>query len=213
MKQFKLILLSVLALTLGFSSRADERPISYDQLPQAAKAFLAQHFPDRTPLLVQADWEDYEVIYDNGEKVEFTKKGDWKKIDCRMSAVPDVLVPEQIKAQVNARYPGAVIIRLKKDRTGYVCMLLEALCGATYPEIVNDYMLTYDNYYGINEKTDPERYHTIKENNIDVMLGSLVEDEDVNITRADLSEYAKDYLIDCGLSRKVIKRLKVRLMQ
>ena len=66
MKQFKLILLSVLALTLGFSSRADERPISYDQLPQAAKAFLAQHFPDRTPLLVQADWEDYEVIYDNG---------------------------------------------------------------------------------------------------------------------------------------------------
>ena len=100
-----------------------------------------------------------------------------------------------------------------KDRTGYVCMLLEALCGATYPEIVNDYMLTYDNYYGINEKTDPERYHTIKENNIDVMLGSLVEDEDVNITRADLSEYAKDYLIDCGLSRKVIKRLKVRLMQ
>ena len=100
-----------------------------------------------------------------------------------------------------------------KDRTGYVCMLLEALCGATYPEIVNDYMLTYDNYYGINEKTDSERYHTIKENNIDVMLGSLVEDEDVNITRADLSEYAKDYLIDCGLSRKVIKRLKVRLMQ
>ena len=100
-----------------------------------------------------------------------------------------------------------------KDRTGYVCMLLEASCGATYPEIVNDYMLTYDNYYGINEKTDPERYHTIKENNIDVMLGSLVEDEDVNITRADLSEYAKDYLIDCGLSRKVIKRLKVRLMQ
>lgn len=127
MKQFKLILLSVLALTLGFSSRADERPISYDQLPQAAKAFLAQHFPDRTPLLVQADWEDYEVIYDNGEKVEFTKKGDWKKIDCRMSAVPDVLVPEQIKAQVNARYPGAVIIRLKKDRTGYDIKLSNGL--------------------------------------------------------------------------------------
>ena len=127
MKQFKLILLSVLALTLGFSSRADERPISYDQLPQAAKAFLAQHFPDRTPLLVQADWEDYEVIYDNGEKVEFTKKGDWKEIDCRMSAVPDVLVPEQIKAQVNARYPGAVIVKLKKDRIGYDIKLSNGL--------------------------------------------------------------------------------------
>ena len=44
-----------------------------------------------------------------------------------MSAVPDVLVPEQIKAQVNARYPGAVIIRLKKDRTGYDIKLSNGL--------------------------------------------------------------------------------------
>ena len=35
-----------------------------------------------------------------------------------------------------------------KDRTGFVCALLEALCGASYDEMRDDYMITYDNYYG-----------------------------------------------------------------
>ena len=40
-----------------------------------------------------------------------------------------------------------------KDRTGFVCVLLEALCGASYQEIVDDYMITYDNYYKITTST------------------------------------------------------------
>lgn len=33
-----------------------------------------------------------------------------------------------------------------KDRTGYACALLGGLCGATYEELVADYLITYDNY-------------------------------------------------------------------
>lgn len=36
-----------------------------------------------------------------------------------------------------------------KDRTGFVCMLLEALGGADAAELEADYMKTYANYYGI----------------------------------------------------------------
>ena len=36
-----------------------------------------------------------------------------------------------------------------KDRTGFVCLLLEALCGADESELEADYMKTYANYYGI----------------------------------------------------------------
>ena len=32
-----------------------------------------------------------------------------------------------------------------KDRTGFVCLLLEALCGANYGELRDDYMTTYAN--------------------------------------------------------------------
>lgn len=38
-----------------------------------------------------------------------------------------------------------------KDRTGLVCILIEALLKADIDEIVNDYMLSYKNYYEITE--------------------------------------------------------------
>ena len=98
-----------------------------------------------------------------------------------------------------------------KDRTGFVCMLLEALRGASYQEIVDDYMLSYDNYYGINEESDPDRYATIKEMNIDVMIKAVVSDESVDITTADLSGYAEDYMLRTGMDAQAIERLKQQL--
>ncbi|MCQ2264707.1 MAG: tyrosine-protein phosphatase [Bacteroidales bacterium] len=54
--------------------------------------------------------------------------------------------------------PGPYLIHCLegKDRTGYACAILEALCGATYDEIVNDYLITYDNYFGINPQNKPD---------------------------------------------------------
>ena len=94
-----------------------------------------------------------------------------------------------------------------KDRTGFVCALLEALCESDYDEIVNDYMITYDNYYGINEKSDPERYNTIKEQNLDVLIGSFVLDDSVDISDVDLSLYAKEYLMEIGMSENTVDKL------
>ena len=48
-----------------------------------------------------------------------------------------------------------------KDRTGFVCMLLEALAGATYDEMLADYMITYDNYYDVTKSGTPEKYDAI----------------------------------------------------
>ena len=48
-----------------------------------------------------------------------------------------------------------------KDRTGYVCALLEGLCGASYEEIVADYLVTYDNYYNINPVKDADLCNTL----------------------------------------------------
>lgn len=41
-----------------------------------------------------------------------------------------------------------------KDRTGFVGILLEMLCGASKEEVLADYMETYKNYYGIDEDSD-----------------------------------------------------------
>ena len=98
-----------------------------------------------------------------------------------------------------------------KDRTGFVCMLIEALAGAGYQEIADDYMVTYDNYYEITETKDPRKYKTILEKNLEAMLKFVVGDDKVDIKTADLSGYALNYLLKAGMSNEQIDRFLRRI--
>ena len=116
-----------------------------------------------------------------------------------------------------------------KDRTGFVCLLLEALCGASYEEIVDDYMITYDNYYQITKeetllgapmtaltgyyRLDSSvgvRYRVIVENVLDPMVQSLAQG-DPDFRTADLSRYAMRFLRDGGMSDEEILTLTEKL--
>lgn len=119
MKKTVFILLALL-LTMCMPMMADnDRVITFDQLPQTAQTMLKTHFADKVPLVITVDWDDYKVMYQSGEKVEFDKKGNWKDLDCKVSAVPTALIPEQIKNHVKATFPGTTIIKLDRDRRGY----------------------------------------------------------------------------------------------
>ena len=99
-----------------------------------------------------------------------------------------------------------------KDRTGFICMLLEALMGASYQEIVDDYMLTYDNYYEITEEKDKAKYDVILEKNLIAMLYTVAGTKDIDLRAADLSALAKTYLKDgCGMTDTAIETLIGRL--
>ena len=91
-----------------------------------------------------------------------------------------------------------------KDRTGFVCMLIEMLAGAKYQEIADDYMITYDNYYKITPERDPARYKTILEKNLDAMMQFVIDDAAVDFRTAELSGYARSYLIRAGMSEQQI---------
>ena len=84
-------------------------------------------------------------------------------------------------------------------------MLLEALCGATYQEIVDDYMITYDNYYGI--KKGDYRYSIIVDSLLDPMIQSVVNDSTVDFKTVDLSPYAKNWLIAGEMSEHNVNKL------
>lgn len=98
-----------------------------------------------------------------------------------------------------------------KDRTGFVCMLIEALCGASYQEIADDYMLTYDNYYQISKTNQADKYKTILEANLDAMLKFVVNDESVDFNTADLAPYARAYLLKTGMTGEQIDAFVSRL--
>ena len=124
----KLALFLVTLLTLTFSAKADhDQIVAFDQLPQAAQALLKQHFASKVPLVITVDRDDYTIVYESGEKVEFDKQGNWKEINCRTSQVPAELIPEQIKAHVHTAFAGATIVSLDRDRRGYEIKLSNGL--------------------------------------------------------------------------------------
>lgn len=97
-----------------------------------------------------------------------------------------------------------------KDRTGFVCMLLEALCGASYDELIDDYMITYKNYYGITKESDPDKYEIIVS---DVFLPRLqfITGENTDPAKADLSKCAEEYLKNAGMTNSEILEIKKSL--
>ena len=96
-----------------------------------------------------------------------------------------------------------------KDRTGYVCMLVAALAGASWDEIEADYMLTYDNYYGIAKES--EKYAVIVESVLVPMVESMA-GEGVDVKTADLGAYAEAFLTDAGMTAEELAMLKSRIM-
>lgn len=128
MKSIKVILLLVVMMTMGFQAKADhDQVIPFNQMPEAAQAFLKQHFANKVPLVVTVDWDDYTIRYESGEKVEFDKQGKWKEIDCRSSLVPTELISEEIKTNIASTLPGAVILKIDRNRRGYEVKLNNGL--------------------------------------------------------------------------------------
>ncbi len=121
MKNFKyFLLMAVVVLTsLTMSADDDDRVITYDQLPQAAQTFLKANFATKAPLLVTADWDDFTIRYESGEKIEFDKNGNWKDIECYNSKVPNEAVPAQISTYISQNYPGKSVIKIERHRSVY----------------------------------------------------------------------------------------------
>ncbi|MBQ9419006.1 MAG: tyrosine-protein phosphatase, partial [Synergistaceae bacterium] len=104
---------------------------------------------------------------------------------------------------------GALLIHCTegKDRTGFVLAMLEALCGADYDEMKSDYMLTYQNYYGVSREKNAEQYNLIVSTYFDSFIECLTGGSD----SADLRTCAENYLISSGLDTAQITRLRERL--
>ena len=97
-----------------------------------------------------------------------------------------------------------------KDRTGYVCMVIEALCGATYDELVDDYFITYKNYYGIEKGTS--KYNAIKELHIDEMIRYVFGFENNTLLLgAAYHTSANNYLLSIGLTQEQIDAVQEKL--
>ncbi|MBQ9520215.1 MAG: tyrosine-protein phosphatase [Acholeplasmatales bacterium] len=105
-----------------------------------------------------------------------------------------------LKSMLSFQGPYYIHCQEGKDRTGFVLIVIEALLGASYQEMVDDYMETYKNYYNITLESDSLRYNIIKQRNVDAMLKFLIGNENANLSETEFSSYIRLYLINGGMT-------------
>ncbi len=114
-----------LFLLLGTSTSCiadNERPIDVNQLPQAAQQLLSKHFSNQQVMLVVKETEGlskgYDVVFENGDKIEFDRSGNWEEIDCNTSGVPTAVLPTFIQKFVAGKHKDAKVIKIERDKKG-----------------------------------------------------------------------------------------------
>lgn len=96
-----------------------------------------------------------------------------------------------------------------KDRTGFVCMLLGALCDGSYEDLMKEYMITYNNYYSVDVDSSVEKYDAIVDLYFNTFTEYMTNTDNVDdLKKSDFSKKAKEYLMSGGMSKEDVEQLR-----
>ncbi len=128
----KKIILSFVCILIATTVFADnDKPISVDQLPANSQTFIKTHFPDSKVSYAKMEKEifdkSYEIVFVDGSKVEFDKKGEWKDVDCKHTQVPVKIIPAKVLTYITANYQGVAVIEIDRDSRDYEVKLNNGL--------------------------------------------------------------------------------------
>ena len=145
--------------------------------------------------LAKANGIDYVLnLADSQKKIDQYKEAEiWSELDYAQQLLDNdqVCLMAMSAAYEGAAYQSALVRGLSqalahnatkilfhctegKDRTGFVGVVLESLCGASYEEMRDDYMITYDNYYNLTEASDKTAYDYIVDLKFNDMINYLL---------------------------------------
>lgn len=129
----KILVFIAAVFTFGvFSANADnDRVINKDKLPAVSQQFINTYFGNNKISFVKEERDfldkSYEVVFTDGTKLEFSRNGEWKDVDCRYSEVPSAVVPEAIRNYVANNYAGEKILQIDHERNEYEVRLSNRL--------------------------------------------------------------------------------------
>ena len=194
--------------------------------------------------LAKANGIDYVLdLADSEKKIEKYKEDEiWPELDYSRQLLDDgrVCLMAMSAAYEGAAYQSALARGLEsalehkatkilfhctegKDRTGFVGVVLESLCGASYEEMRDDYMITYDNYYNLTEESDKTAYDYIVELKFNDMIDYLLTFDPsleakgdgtydlAAVTPENYAAAARNLLIKAGMSEENLQALTALL--
>ena len=104
-------------------AKADDRPVTFEQLPKAAQTFINTNFPKDKVSFATVDDDiiapDYEVALVSGVMMQFRNDGSLESIKSRTGNIPAGIIPQQIINGVKGYYPDAMILEYDIDRLSY----------------------------------------------------------------------------------------------
>lgn len=106
--------------------------------------------------------------------------------------------------------PYLVQCSLGRDRTGVLCALFEALCDATYDEIVEDYMVSYNLLHkvDINLEVDSDSFqYDLFKTRLDENLEIILKTDRDALATSDLKQKTIDYFLECGMTQDEVRQL------
>lgn len=120
----KTIMALVCLLTVATTALAsDDKPVTIKQMPNAAQQVLNQYFGNRKVALSKMDAgmfdKAYDVIFTDGDKIEFDRNGRWTEISSKRKGVPAQLVPQPIRHYVQSNYSKERITGIERSKKGY----------------------------------------------------------------------------------------------
>ena len=113
------------------ANAGNDKPISVNALPAKAQTLLSQHFNGQKVMLATIESgvvsRSYDVVLQNGTKLEFDKKGNLTEIDCNQATVPDQLIPQAIRNYLKENYPAQAVKKIEMDKNEYEVELANGL--------------------------------------------------------------------------------------
>ena len=134
MKRIFRILMIAICCMVSFNMVANagnDKPISVNALPAKAQTLLNNHFNGQKVMLATIESgvvsRSYDVVLQNGTKLEFDKKGNLTEIDCKLGIVPALLIPQAIKNYVKDNYAGQSVKKIEMNKNEYEVELANGL--------------------------------------------------------------------------------------
>lgn len=126
----KIFAIAAIALASLQLLKADDRPVTFNQLPAPAQTFVNAHYAGEKISYATVDDDfilpDYYVMLANGVKIQFEHNGSLEKIEAR-AGVPEDIIPYQIRDYVKVHYPDAVFVEYEIGKRSYEVKLSNRL--------------------------------------------------------------------------------------
>ena len=113
------------------ANAGNNKPISVNALPAKVQTLLSQHFNGQKVMLATIESgvisRSYDVVLQNGTKLEVDKKGNLTEIDCKQDIVPAQLIPQAIRNYLKDNYAGQSVKKIEMNKNEYEVELVNGL--------------------------------------------------------------------------------------